>query len=52
MSASAAVPSVAPGTDAHGVFVLDDVLVDCNERFCSTLRTSRAELTGKSPVAV
>jgi PAS domain S-box-containing protein len=52
MTASVASSAWALGTDVHGVLLLDDVLVDCNGPFCSTLRTSRAKLTGKSPVDV
>ncbi|MGZ5177477.1 MAG: PAS domain-containing protein, partial [Burkholderiales bacterium] len=37
---------------AHGVFVLDNVIVDCNDRFCGTLQTARAALVGKSPLDI
>ncbi|MGZ5126322.1 MAG: PAS domain S-box protein [Burkholderiales bacterium] len=37
---------------AHGVFVLANVIVDCNDRFCGTLQTARAALVGKSPLDI
>src|SRR5688572_586550 len=37
---------------AHGVVVLDDAVVDCNECFCRLLGAARAELVGKELLAL
>jgi PAS domain S-box-containing protein len=41
-------PVTAPDKVMHGVVVLDERIVECNERFCRILECAREDLVGKS----